>query len=96
MVRQRLAGAPTLVNPMREGSYRRLRTHLRSLALVGLAVLAARRLGFEPPALPTDRCTGKPLVLRDEDAGFVVSSTGLDGSDDGGDPLKDIVFRVGQ
>jgi hypothetical protein len=69
---------------------------LRDAALYGLAVLAARRAGVEPPALPTDRATGRPLVLRVEGDGFVVYSTGLDGSDDGGDAEKDIAFRVGR
>lgn len=72
------------------------RNILRDAARYGLAVLTARRLGVEPPALPIDRATGKPLVLREEFTGFVVYSTGLDGADDGGDPQKDIIFRVGQ
>jgi len=69
---------------------------LRDAAVAGLRYeLARRKPGTgEPGPLPEDPFTGGPLRLRAGKDGFAVYSTGPDRNDDGGDPEKDIVFRV--
>lgn len=74
----------------------------RGLALAALDVCDYRtRTGRLPstPAelgtgLPPDPFTGKPLNYRADARGFTVYSTGADGTDDLGDPNKDLVLRA--
>jgi hypothetical protein len=74
----------------------------RGLALLALDVCDFRSRSGRLPStlaeigtdLPADPFTGKPLNYRADARGFTVYSTGMDGTDDSGDPAKDLVFRA--
>jgi hypothetical protein len=45
--------------------------------------------------VPVDPFSGKPIRMKVKEQEVIIYSVGSDGRDDGGDPRRDVTFRVG-